>query len=76
VLPAPSPAGSRSTEKRMYQFQDADPFFQRCFGLSWVFRPWLKLTGFAAAGIIAFVLLLYGLAGLRAALKAAAGGGQ
>jgi hypothetical protein len=46
-----------------------DGEYHRLFAQSFVFRPMLKIVGFVASGVILLVLLAYGLAGLRAALR-------
>jgi hypothetical protein len=62
----------------MSEFSGADAGYQRLFASSFVFRPWLKLTGFTFSGVILLVLLAYGLPNLRTALvrigRRAAGG--
>jgi len=48
----------------MVAFQGLDRDFQSAFALTFVFRPWLKATGFAACGMMAAVLAAFGLLGV------------
>jgi len=48
----------------MHQLEALSAPLQNLWGLSFVFRPFFKLAGFAASGLIAAVLLLYGFFGL------------
>jgi len=59
--------------KAMYQFLGKNPTELRAWGLSYQFRPYFKIVAFAAAGIIAAVLVLYGIRGLLALLRRAGG---
>jgi hypothetical protein len=51
--------------RRMTDFSGLDPGLQELFGRPFVYRPLLKVVLWVAAGIIAAVLLLYMLLGLR-----------
>ena len=55
----------------MYQFQGRDPTTLKAWALSYMFRPWFKVVGFATAGVMAAVLLLYLFLGLAALVKSA-----
>jgi len=57
----------------MYELAGLDGTYQQAFATTFVFRPYLKVTLFVSAAIIVFVLLAYGLAGLRSALRRAGG---
>jgi hypothetical protein len=50
----------------MYEFQGKDPISLKLWALSYQGRPYFKVLGYATAGIIAAVLLLYGMLGLAA----------
>ena len=56
----------------MYEFLGKDPTELRAWGMSYQFRPYFKIVAFAAAGVIAAVLLLYGFRGFLALLRRAA----
>jgi len=53
----------------MHTFSGQDALFQKLFGLTFIFRPWLKALGFFVSGVVFLILLAYGLPGLAAALK-------
>jgi hypothetical protein len=53
--------------------KSVNPTYAKYFSLSFIFRPWMKAAIFAAAGIIACVLLLGVLKALSAIAKAATG---
>jgi len=62
----------------MYTFQGRDPTVQWAWGMSYIFRPYFKIVGFATAALIAAILAAYlirGLVGLArwAASKAPTG---
>ena len=50
----------------MYQFQGKDPTSLKLWALSYQGRPYFKILGYATAGLIGAVLLLYGFLGLAA----------
>lgn len=50
---------------KMHGFQQQDETFNRIFGLSFLMRPAYKWIGFILTGLLAAILLLYGLLGLR-----------
>jgi len=50
---------------QMCGFQGQDETYNRLFGLSFLMRPVYKWFGFILAGLLAAILLLYGLLGLR-----------
>lgn len=52
--------------KAMYEFQGRDPTTLKAWALSYKFRPMFKVVGFATAGVMAAVLLLYLFLGLAA----------
>ncbi|HUU93486.1 MAG TPA: hypothetical protein VM238_20025, partial [Phycisphaerae bacterium] len=53
----------------MYEFQGRDPLELKAWAMSYLFRPIFKVVGFATAGVIAAVLVLYVLLGLAALLR-------
>ena len=53
----------------MYEFQEVDGTVAWAFAQSFMFRPYLKVTAFTAAGIIAAVVILYGFYALGAIVK-------
>jgi hypothetical protein len=53
----------------MVAFQDISPFYAWAFSASFVFRPFFKIVGIGASGILALVLLLYGLRALGAVAR-------
>jgi len=55
----------------MYEFLGKDPTELRAWGTSYQFRPYFKIAAFAAAGLMAAVLVLYGFRGLLALLRRA-----
>jgi hypothetical protein len=55
--------------KEMVEFQDVRPFYAWAFSKSFVFRPFLKVVALGASGILALVLLLYGLRALGAVAR-------
>jgi len=54
------------TALAMYEFQGKDPTSLKLWALSYQGRPYFKILGYATAGIIGAVLLLYGFLGLAA----------
>jgi len=55
--------------KQMVEFQDVSPFYAWAFSKSFVFRPFFKIVGIGASGILALVLLLYALRALGAVAR-------
>ena len=55
--------------KAMYEFQGRDPTTLKAWALSYKFRPMFKVVGFATAGAMAAVLVLYLLLALAAVCK-------
>ena len=55
--------------KDMVEFQDISPFYAWAFSASFVFRPFFKIVALGASGILALVLLLYGLRALGAVAR-------
>ncbi len=49
----------------MHQLANYDPPYWRAFAVLFIVRPLLKVVCFASAGVLALVLLLYGLSALR-----------
>ncbi|MBN1765458.1 MAG: hypothetical protein JW860_09400, partial [Sedimentisphaerales bacterium] len=45
--------------KSMIEFLELDPLYIKGFNMSFVFRPWMKITVLGACGVIAIILLLY-----------------
>ncbi|MEN6306401.1 MAG: hypothetical protein ABFD91_01490 [Anaerohalosphaeraceae bacterium] len=60
----PVPAGLEPVE--MASLQGVSKLYVWAFNFSFVFRPWLKIVTWSACGLIALVLLLYGLKALSA----------
>jgi hypothetical protein len=58
-----------ATPYAMYQFQGKDPTSLKLWALSYQGRPYFKVLGYAMAGIIAAVLILYGRLGLAALVR-------
>lgn len=52
-------------EKFMHEIEGQDASFHRLFGLTFLVRPLFKVTILCAGGLIAAILLLYGLLGLK-----------
>jgi len=76
-IASPADLGDEAT-RPMYAFQGRDGTVQWAWGMSYIFRPYFKIVGFATAALIAAVLAAYlvrGLVGLArwAASKAPAG---
>lgn len=61
----------RGIAKRMVEFQDISGFYARLFGISFVFRPWLKIIVLASCLVLAAIFVLYIFKGLSSVLKAA-----
>jgi len=55
---SPADLGDPATEP-MYAFQDRDPLQLKAWAMSYLFRPWFKVVGFATAAVIAAFLLAY-----------------
>ena len=53
----------------MHTFSGEDALFHKLFGLTFIFRPWLKALGFFVSGVVLLILLAYGLPGLAVALR-------
>ncbi len=53
----------------MHTFEGQDPTFNKLFGLTFIFREWLKGLGFFTSGVVLLILLAYGLPGLAVVLK-------
>lgn len=49
----------------MTELAEKDALYWKAFNGSFVFRPMLKVVGFATAGLLVLILLAYGLAALR-----------
>ncbi len=65
-VPVDSPlAGDAGRVKKMYEFEGLDGTYEKIFASTFVFRPFLKTTGFVTSAILLVVLLLYGLKALR-----------
>ena len=58
--------------RTMYEFQDLDPLQLKAWAMSFMFRPMFKVVGFATAGLIAAMLLVYVLLGLATLARWAA----
>ena len=58
-----------SLTKTQYEFQDVPCGRTWAFAMSFVFRPWFKVIAIGSAGLIGFVLLLYGLRALGAVAR-------
>ncbi len=56
-------------EFEMNRFAGQDGFYHKLFGLTFIFRPYLKSFGFIVSGIVLLILLAYGLPGLSCMLK-------
>jgi len=67
-VPSPAEIG-RGVTMAMYEFQGRDPLELKAWAMSYLFRPIFKVVGFATAGVIAAVLVLYVLLGLAALLR-------
>jgi len=53
----------------MNRFSGLDSTYHKLFGLTFIFRPYLKTFGFAVSGIVLLILLAFGLPGLAWVLK-------
>jgi len=62
-------ASQNGTAKRMVDFQDISSFYARLFGLSFVFRPALKIIVLAASAVLIMILLIYLLRGFSLFLQ-------
>jgi len=56
----------------MYAFQGRDPLELQAWAMSYMFRPYFKVVGFATAGVIAALLLAYLVRGMAALARWAA----
>lgn len=63
----------RAPSLPMTYFEEQDPALAANFAMSFMFRPYLKITGFVSSAIVAAILALYGLGGLRVLLRRFAG---
>jgi hypothetical protein len=70
-VPAEAPAklGQPAPMLDMCTFSQQDPAFQKLFALTFIFRPWLKTFGFTTSGLLAMILLAYGLPAVVTVLK-------
>ena len=59
--------------RKMMEFQDGDAVYAHLFAMSFVFRPWLKVTALASCAVLAAVVILYAFKGLACILKVLAG---
>jgi len=55
--------------RTQYEFQNAPHGRTWAFAMSFIFRPWFKVVAIGSAGLIGFVLLLYGLRALGAVAR-------
>jgi len=53
----------------MVAFQDRDPLEQKAWAMSYLFRPYFKVVGFATAGVMAAMLLAYLVRGMAAVAR-------
>jgi len=66
--------GVEAAAVRMVDLQESvDGGYIWAFNMSFVFRPWMKMTVLAASAILAGFLLWYGLRALGCLARAAAG---
>lgn len=68
VAAAPAALGEPET-LRMHTFEGQDATFHKLFGLTFIFRPWLKALGFFTSAVVLLILLAYSLPAVAAALK-------
>jgi len=69
-VPVDSPlAASAATTRPMHSFQKLDGTHMWAFAASFVFRPMMKVVGFAVSALLLAILLLYGLKGLHRILS-------
>ena len=68
VADAPALLGE-PTVLEMHTFEGQDATFHKLFGLTFIFRPWLKALGFFVSGVLVLILLAYGLPAVAAVLK-------
>jgi len=73
VPPITPVAIGEQVEFEMNHFVGEDGFYHKMFGLTFIFRPYLKTFGFIVSGIVLLILLAYGLPGLARMLKRFAG---
>ena len=64
VAEAPAPI-DEPTVVKMYELRGEDGTYWELFARSFVFRPMLKIVGFASSGIIGAIVLLYAFLGLK-----------
>jgi hypothetical protein len=69
VLPIAPVALGEPTPIEMNRFAGQDSTYHKLFGLTFIFRPYLKSFGFAVSGIVLLILLAFGLPGLASVLK-------
>ncbi|MFQ5677365.1 MAG: hypothetical protein ACE5G1_15865, partial [bacterium] len=68
-----SPVTSSAGFKRMVDFQNISSFYVRLFGLSFLFRPWLKIIGLVSSMVLALVLIVYFFKGFSAIVQSTEG---
>ncbi len=73
VSPITPVALGEPVEFEMNHFTGQDAMYHKLFGLTFIFRPYLKSFGFVVSGIVLLILLAYGLPGLACMLKRFAG---
>jgi len=56
-----SPLAGETNMVEMFRFQNVDPTYMKVFGLSFVFRPWLKVVIIFSCVCLLAVVLCYGL---------------
>ena len=66
---ADAPADVEMAEHEMVEFMELDGALMKQFNFTFVFRPYLKLTVFAASALVAAVLLWFGLRALGAVAR-------
>ncbi len=69
VPPITPAALSEPAPIEMSHFTGLDSMYHKLFGLTFIFRPYLKTFGFAVSGIVLAILLAFGLPGLASVLK-------
>ncbi len=57
------------SELEMNHYTGMDPTYYKLFGLTFIFRPYLKTFGFAVSGVVLLILLAFGLQGFASVLK-------
>jgi hypothetical protein len=69
ILPGSTDAAERPPVERMYELQAGDRALLETWARSFGFRLAFKILGFACAGLVGAVLVVYGLSGLAAVLR-------